>query len=272
VTTDAFTFLGMERTGELTWSIPVTPGVATRHKFLFGGCGLAAAIAALEEAASRPVVWATAQYLSFALIGATVEVTVTIAVDGHEVTQARAAGRAGAREVFTVNAALGRRSTPLAGTWTGPPDVLAPELCPERQIPDELAGTVFDRLEQRLAGGRVPARLDGRPGTGRCALWVSMENLEASGAGLAIVGDYVPFGIGQALGLQAGGTSLDNTLRVIRSAPTATGWVLLDIHVHAVADGFGHGLVHLWSEDGTLLATASQSAMVRMHRRPTPPG
>ena len=29
------------------------------------------------------------------------------------------------------------------------------------------------------------------------------------------------------------------------------------------ADGFGHGLVHLWAEDGTLLATASQSCMVR---------
>ena len=35
------------------------------------------------------------------------------------------------------------------------------------------------------------------------------------------------------------------------------------MRVHAVADGFGHGLVHLWGEDGTLLGTASQSAMVR---------
>jgi acyl-CoA thioesterase len=33
--------------------------------------------------------------------------------------------------------------------------------------------------------------------------------------------------------------------------------------VHAVHDGFGHGLVHLWAEDGTLLATASQSTIVR---------
>ncbi len=30
-----------------------------------------------------------------------------------------------------------------------------------------------------------------------------------------------------------------------------------------MADGFGHGVVHLWAEDGTLLATASQSAVVR---------
>jgi hypothetical protein len=33
--------------------------------------------------------------------------------------------------------------------------------------------------------------------------------------------------------------------------------------VHAVRDGFGHGLVHLWAQDGTLLATASQSTIVR---------
>jgi acyl-CoA thioesterase len=40
-------------------------------------------------------------------------------------------------------------------------------------------------------------------------------------------------------------------------------WVLLDIAVHAVRDGFGHGRVHLWAEDGTRLATASQTAIVR---------
>ena len=37
------------------------------------------------------------------------------------------------------------------------------------------------------------------------------------------------------------------------------------MRVHAVADGFGHGLVHLWAEDGTLLGTASQSTIVRVH-------
>jgi len=44
--------------------------------------------------------------------------------------------------------------------------------------------------------------------------------------------------------------------------------VLADVRVHAIADGFGHGLVHLWTEDGTLLGTASQSAIVRSHTAP----
>ena len=59
-----------------------------------------------------------------------------------------------------------------------------------------------------------------------------------------------------------GGNSLDNTLRVGHLVPTE--WVLLDIQVHAVERGFGHGLVHMFAEDGTLLATASQSCIVRI--------
>ncbi len=87
------------------------------------------------------------------------------------------------------------------------------------------------------------------------------EHLPATASGLAIVGDYVPFGISQAGGHRARSNSIDNTLRMVRVHPTE--WVLADIRVQAVADGFGHGVVHLWSEDGTLLATASQSTIVR---------
>ena len=66
--------------------------------------------------------------------------------------------------------------------------------------------------------------------TARSALWARLPDvLEMSAATLAILGDYVPFGIGQALGMQAGGNSLDNTLRMGTLVPTA--WVLLDIRV-----------------------------------------
>ena len=109
----------------------------------------------------------------------------------------------------------------------------------------------------------------GPPGSGNASMWIRMpELLEMSAATLAIIGDFVPFGIGQALGRRAGGNSLDNTLRLATRVPTE--WVLADVRVHAVADGFGHGLVHLWAEDGTLLGTASQSTIVREHRDEPP--
>ena len=81
-----------------------------------------------------------------------------------------------------------------------------------------------------------------------------------SAATLAILGDYVPFGIGQALGAGRGQQPRQHAARG-RLVPTE--WVLLDIRIDAIANGFGHGVVHLWAEDGTLLATASQSTIVR---------
>ena len=63
------------------------------------------------------------------------------------------------------------------------------------------------------------------------------------------------------LGAFAGGNSLDNTLRVVKIVPTE--WVLLDIQVDGIANGFGHGTVRLYARDGTLMATASQSTIVR---------
>ena len=80
----------------------------------------------------------------------------------------------------------------------------------------------------------------------------------------------MPFGIGQALGQPAGGNSLDNTLRIGRLVPTE--WVLIDVRIETIVNGFGHGHVYLWSEDGTLMATASQSTIVRYWEDPIVPG
>ena len=125
------------------------------------------------------------------------------------------------------------------------------------------AESIMDRIDVRLAAARPMESLPGPPmADGRSALWARLPDvLDMSAATLAILGDYVPFGIGQALGEHAGGNSLDNTLRIARLVTTE--WVLIDIRIEALANGFGHGHVYLWSEDGTLMATASQSTIVR---------
>ena len=263
---DARTFLGLEPThNPHRWVLPVTPGVCTPGGFLFGGCGLGAAIAALEATTERPVVWATAQYLSYARLPSIIDLDVVVSVAGRRITQARAVGLVADREIFTVNAALGSRELEHEGTWATMPEVPRPDECAAREMRMATGGdTLPDRLALRLALGRSLADLPG-PGMpdGRSALWAKLPDvLDLSSASLAILGDYVPFGIGQALGLLAGGNSLDNTLRIGRMVPTD--WVLLDIRVHQVANGFGYGDVHLWSEDGVLLGTASQSTIVRM--------
>ena len=233
---------------------------------LFGGCGLGAAIAALEHVTGRPLAWATAQFLEFARPPATVELEVTEVIRGRATSQARVLARVDGQEIFTVLAALGSRTLSWSGEWAERPDVPGPADCPPRPLRADQAGTIADRMETRAAKFRAPEDLDGTPGDGRSALWVRNPwGTDAQAAALAIVGDYVPMGIGQAGGRRAESNSLDNTLRVVRVHPTE--WILADIRVHAVDDGFGHGLVHLWAEDGTLIATASQSTIVRDPRQ-----
>src|SRR5271169_2125079 len=99
--------MGVERTGSSSWQLSIEPRVSTPGDFLFGGCGLGAGIVALEQATGRPTVWAAAQYLSYAALGSTMRIEVTVAVAGHQTTQARATGWVEDQEILTVNAALG---------------------------------------------------------------------------------------------------------------------------------------------------------------------
>lgn len=265
---DAAGFFGLEPThNPHRWYLPVRPAIATGHRFLFGGVGLGASIEALERTCERPVVWATAQYLDFAMVDQIVDLDVTIASSGRYTTQARVTGHVGEREIFTVNAALGRRPVPQSGSFAEFPGAPDPEECDVRSDRWDVGETIGSHTEARLVTARQWAEVEGHPAPGgRVTLWLRMIDVETGPGVLAIFGDYVPYGITQALGRPMFANSLDNTLRVVRHEPTD--WVLADIRVHAVHHGFGHGLVHLWSRDGTLLATASQSAIVR---EPTPP-
>ena len=52
---DASEFLGLRAThNPVRWYLDVVPGICTDDQFLFGGCGLGAAIAALERTTGRP--------------------------------------------------------------------------------------------------------------------------------------------------------------------------------------------------------------------------
>lgn len=210
-------FLGLEAThNPYRWHLPVRPRLCTPERFLFGGCGLSAAIAALEGTTERPIVWATAQFLSYANTDEVVDLDVTIPVSGRNSTQARITGHVADREIFTVNAALGSRPPDIDQSYTAPIEVPDPEACAKRLPGMPGVDTIMSHLDVRLAAARSWDELDGTPAPGgRSALWVRIPDLdEMTPAALAILGDYIPFGIGQALGIPGGGNSLDNsTLR-----------------------------------------------------------
>ena len=152
-------------------------------------------------------------------------------------TQARAVCHVADREILTVNAALGDRPFDREGQWeTMPADVPAPEDCPRPRCTAWTSAT-RSTAASTSAWPRAATldELDGTPGDGRTLLWARIPEVldGVDGAALAVLGDFVPLGVGQALGIRGGGNSLDNTLRVVRLVPTE--WVLLDIRVHAVA-------------------------------------
>lgn len=261
---DARGFLGLTQShNPYRWVLPVEQRLCVGGGFLFGGCGLGAAISALEGTSGRSVVWATAQYLSFANPGEVLDIDVTIAVEGHQITQARAVGHVGNREILTVNAALGDRPDMPQGQWQTMPDVPPPDQCAHRVHRFAGKGWIDDYLDERIVKLRPMEARDGTPGDGRVLMWARIPEViqGVDAATLGVLGDFVPMGVGDALGILGGGNSLDNTLRVLHLVETE--WVLLDVQVHGVQRGFGHGLVHMFAEDGTLMATASQSCIVR---------
>jgi acyl-CoA thioesterase len=235
--------------------------------FMFGGAGLASALAAIEAHTGRPTVWAAAQYLSYARPGTTLDLEVAVPVAGKYNSQARAITRAGADEIITVNAALGRRTGAPDRQWAQMPDVPPPDACRAMPIrwerhPDDLNS----HFERRIATGHFGSERGEAPpspdGIGR--LWVRPRDptVAIDRLALAVMADFLPSAVGNALGANAGGNSLDNTIRFTRLV--ATDWVLADMRIHAVDAGFAHGRVHLFARDGTLMATASQSMIVRL--------
>jgi acyl-CoA thioesterase len=254
------------------WYMPLTPAACVGppdNMFMFGGVALGAAIGAMERTTGRPLIWATAQYLSYARPGSVVDLDVRVPAVGKYNSQARVVGLVGDNEIFTANAALGERPSDISEQWLEMPEAPRPEDCDPAEHWRGSAVGLHSRLEVRVVKGRYGADRQGNPQPdGRSMLWVRPRERVAIDAGmLAVMADFVPSGIGNALGRNAGGNSLDNTLRIRRIVPTE--WVLLDLRITGIHGGFGHGALYLFAQDGELMATASQSLIIRVREKPT---
>lgn len=249
------------------WHLPIEPRVTVGHPenaFMFGGVGLAAGVTAIERTCERPVIWASAHYLSYARQGAILDIDVWEPVQGKTVTQARANGHVGDNEVLTVNAAVGFRPNAPTDQWPEAPAAPPPLDCPEAAAhPGEHRG-LHERLEIRIASGRFGGdrSIKGRDPDGRMMLWLRPRDPHPIDAGmLALFGDYLPSCVGNAVGMPLGMTSLDNTIRFGRIEPTE--WVLCDARVSLAHGGFIHGAMHMFSQSGRLMAIGSQSMILR---------
>jgi acyl-CoA thioesterase len=220
---------------------------------LYGGAGTALVSVLIEAATSRRLLWVTTQFVGVCQGGDRLDLTADVVADGKRTSQVRVQAYVGDRLVLQ---ALGAAADPGIDipdhTVPALPEVPPPADCPAMRLPalEKNRTGFFAAAEQRDASRGAPRshrrwlRIPGRAVT-RPAL-------------LGLAGDFVPNMVMQEAGEQGAGTSLDNTIRV--GAPACSDWVLIDGVPEQSACGYGHGWVRLWSEDGTLVGTASQTA------------
>lgn len=252
-------------------ALPVTKRLCTAFDFLYGGSGLAACAVAAEHVTGRPLKWITTQYVANAHPGERVEIDVEVVVTGRATSQTHVHGRVGDRTVLHATTAHTDRPAGELRWWGEPPDVSGPDDSEPFVLAFERATTgsfteMFDR--------RVPPQNAELAPTGRAAVWVRMPGWPiGSPASQGFVADIVPMALTLALGRDPGGTSLDNTMRIVVE-DDVDDWVLLDIEAEGFQHSIGHGRVRLWRPDGTLIGIGSQSAIIRTShhgRAPAPP-
>jgi acyl-CoA thioesterase len=245
--------------------------LCTPFGFLYGGSGIAASIEAAERATGRPLQWITTQFIGTPVPDEVVDLTVTLPAHGRATTQAQVVGTVNDRIVFTSLCAHTERPSGDATSFLPMPEVPSPQASRPMAEPfaAEVAGTFFDHLERRLAVGRIAIEAVDNPQDGPLAMWCRIPGDEiGSPATQAFVADIIPLAVCAALGVMPGGTSIDNTLRVIDPDPSE--WVLLDIIAEGYHRSIGHGSARIWSEDGRLLGVAQQTCIIRTSHHNVP--
>jgi len=246
------------------YRMAVRPELCTPFGFLYGGSGIAASIEAAERVTERPLQWITTQFIGSPAPGSTVDLRVVVPAEGRATTQSQVIATLDGEPAFTSLCAHTIRPSGDGAQFVTMPDVPTPENCPEMGAPFqiELSGSFFRTMDRRLAAGTFGQEAVDKPQDGGLAIWCRVHDHHIGNpASQAYVADIVPLGIGAALGATPGATSLDNTLRVVDTAPTE--WVLLELLPEGFHRSIGHGSLRVWSQDGRLMSVAQQTCIIR---------
>jgi acyl-CoA thioesterase len=269
---DRFDLLELEATAEPTrFRLPVRPALCTPFAFLYGGSGIAASVEASERATGRPLQWITTQFLGSPTPGMVVDIDVNVAVTGRSTTQTQVSGSVDGAVMFTSLCAHNVRPGGDAEAFATMPDVPSPlDSAHFDEFFDTGNASFFEHFERRIAAGKFAMEADGDPQSGPLAIWCRIKGAPITGAATqGFVADLGPLAVCARLGIAPGGTSLDNTVRVVD--PTPTDWVLIELEADGYHRSVGHSTARLWSEDGRLMGLAQQSAIIRRsHHHSTP--
>ena len=263
--TPRFDFLQLEGGGSPTrFRLAARDELCTPFGFLYGGSGIAASVEASERATGRPLQWITTQFLGSPAPESIVDLDVNVAVTGRSTTQTQVSGTIDGETMFTSLCAHNVRADGDAESFRSMPHVPPPDDCrPFDEIfPTDMAASFFDFFERRVAAGKFAQHADGDPQKGLLAMWCRLINTPVSGAATqGFVADLGPLAVCASLGIAPGGTSLDNTIRVVDPRPSE--WVLIELEADGFNRSVGHSTARIWSADGRLMGVGQQSAIIR---------
>ena len=253
-----------ERLDDTTWQLEVTRALANPLGVLYGGAPLALSVELAEEVVGAPARWGTTRFLHGAAIGDTLRVEVRVDVAGRRTSHVHVTGASDSGVVFETMLGVGTgKEDGLSRQWLEMPDVTHWSELPEPPArPEPMRDTAVARGDRRMAVG--PMIGDGvQHDTGNICIWAHLPGVDTSSRpSLAWLADCMGLAVAAAYpGRVMPGTSLDNTIRFNRSVPSE--WILMEVYAEAIHNGYGYGTVHQWAEDGTLLATGTQTAIFR---------
>jgi acyl-CoA thioesterase II len=235
-------------------------GLVRHDGALYGGTGLAVSVVAMEAATQRNVLWCSTQFVSQPFLGDSVAWDVERLAIGKRAAQLLVRASANHETAFV---AIGSTGLAVDGGLTGQyvpmPEVSAPDDSPAHLsgMPAEPSADSWTRhIEMRQA-----ERRGDNPPT--AAFWARRRDEGPhTPAVLAFIADMVPVAVARAAGKMGAGSSLDNSMR-FKGGVADTGWVLIELHGELANGGFGHGSLRVWTAEGELIATGSQTASMR---------
>ena len=260
----------------------LTSGLVRHDGALYGGTGLAVSVVAMEAASQRDVLWCSTQFVSQPFLGDIVTWDVERLAVGKRAAQLLVRASANEQTAFVAVGSTGiAKDDGLTGQFVPMPEVSPPDDSPAHMMgraarptgapasPEaELEARFLEQMPEPSADSwtkhiemRAPElRGDRRPTVG---FWARRRDGGAmTPAVLAFIADMVPVAVARAAGKLGAGSSLDNSMR-FHGGVADTEWVLIELYGELANGGFGHGSLRVWTEDGKLVATGSQTASMR---------
>lgn len=256
-------WLGLRQDADDRCSFELVSALARFDGQLYGGAGLAAAVALVGVATGRPPLWTTTQFVGQARLGERIDCHAEVLAHGGRSSQVRVTATVGDRLVFTALGSAGlSRTDGFSADFDGFPDVDPPAECPPWVVFDRLPPGVVPADTARFGPFGLAEFRQAAPRRDPGLIWARMREGAQTPESMAYLADFVPTMVLRAVGRMGGGTSLDNS---VRCGPPPTGpWVLMDVDPYFGHAGYVHGAARVWTPEGRLVAVASQTAVARV--------